>query len=79
MKYKLPKIIDCRFDLEELQIINYALKFMINEPGATDFIRPLYDRDDNLTDGEIKNDLIRIKGMISGFERMSSAEKPDVK
>ena len=45
----------------------------------TDFIRPLYDRDENLTDGEIKNDLIRIKGMISGFERMSSAEKPDVK
>jgi len=68
----MNKIIDCKFDLDELRIISYALKFLKNSQGGIDFIRPLYDENDNLTDDEIKTDLIKIRGMISGFERLSS-------
>lgn len=68
----MNKIIDCKFDLDELRIISYALKFLKNSQGGINFIRPLYDENDNLTDDEIKTDLIKIRGMISGFERLSS-------
>lgn len=68
----MNKIIDCKFDLDELRIISYALKFLKNNQGGINFIRPLYDENDNLTDDEIKTDLIKIRGMISGFERLSS-------
>lgn len=68
----MNKIIDCKFDLDELRIISYALKFLKNSQGGIDFIRPLYDENGNLTDDEIKTDLIKIRGMISGFERLSS-------
>ena len=68
----MNKIIDCKFDLDELRTISYALEFLKNSQGGIDFIRPLYDENGNLTDDEIKTDLIKIRGMISGFERLSS-------
>lgn len=70
MNYENTKIVDCKFDFTELQIISYALKFMYNSHGGIDFIRPFYIGDD-MTDDEIKTDLIKLRGIISGFERMS--------
>lgn len=69
---KISKMIYCKFDLDELRIISYALEFLKNSQGGIDFIRPLYDENGNLTDDEIRNEITRIRGMISGFERLSS-------